>query len=106
MSSKNSTEVIIAGNVYSISSYESEEKLQKLVAYINTKHSELTGLAGYTKLAPDYQKCLLELNMADDYFSLLEKFESMKAAAESQENEIYNLKHQLITAQMKLEKKK
>ena len=35
MSSKNTTEVIIGGKVFTLGGYESEEYLQKIASYIN-----------------------------------------------------------------------
>ncbi len=40
MSSKNTTEVIIGGKVFTLGGYESEEYLQKIVSYINNKLAE------------------------------------------------------------------
>ena len=37
MSSKNTTEVIIGGKVFTLGGYESEEYLQKIASYINNK---------------------------------------------------------------------
>lgn len=106
MTSKNSSDVVIAGKVYSLSGYETEEKLQKIVAYINSKFGELSALNAFPKLTSDYQNVLLEMNLADDYFTVLEKYEALKQTVDAQENEIYSLKHQLITSQMKLEEMK
>ena len=36
MSSKNTTEVIIGGKVFTLGGYESEEHLQKIASYINS----------------------------------------------------------------------
>ena len=40
MSSKNTTEVIIGGKVFTLGGYESEEYLQKIASYINNKLAE------------------------------------------------------------------
>ena len=40
MSSKNNTEVILGGKVFTLSGYESEEYLQKVASYINNKLAE------------------------------------------------------------------
>ena len=39
-SSKNFTEVLIGGKVFTLSGFESEEYLQKVAAYINNKINE------------------------------------------------------------------
>ena len=40
MSAKTNAEVVIGGKVYTLSGFESEEYLQKIASYINTKISE------------------------------------------------------------------
>ena len=47
MSSKNKTEVLIAGKIFTLSGYESEEYLQKVATYINNKIAEFKKLDGY-----------------------------------------------------------
>ena len=53
MSSKNDTEVIINGKIYTISGYESEEYLQKVASYINNKINEFNRIDAYKKLGLD-----------------------------------------------------
>ena len=43
MSAKTNAEVVIGGKVYTLSGFESEEYLQKIASYINTKISEAEG---------------------------------------------------------------
>lgn len=106
MSSRNYTDVIIAGKVYTLGGYESEEYLQKVAGYLNGKNSELRKVDGFLRQTPDYQNILLQLNVADDYFKAAGQLEELKEKAEEQEKEIYGLKHQLVTAQLKLEELK
>lgn len=106
MNSRNYTDVIIAGKVYTLGGYESEEYLQKVAGYLNGKNSELRKLDGFLRQTPDYQNILLQLNVADDYFKASEQLEELKVQTEEQEREIYSLKHQLVTAQLKLEELK
>ena len=68
MTGKSEIEVIIGGKVYYISGYESEEYLQKVASYINSKISDFEGEDAYKRLNSQYQNLLLLLNMADDYF--------------------------------------
>ncbi len=49
MSSKNKTEVLIDGKIYTLSGYESEEYLQRVATYINNKLAELKKLDGYAR---------------------------------------------------------
>ena len=104
MDSRNYTDVIIAGKVYTLGGYESEEYLQRIAGYLNVKNSELRKIDGFLRQTPDYQNILMQLNVADDYFKAAEELAEVKETAEAQEKELYALKHQLVTVQMKLEK--
>ena len=77
MSSKNDTEVILDGKIYTLSGYESEEYLQKVASYINNKINEFKEAEGYSRLTADMQKVLLELNIADDYFKAKKQADSL-----------------------------
>lgn len=103
MSSKNDTEVIINGKIYTLSGYESEEYLQKVATYMNNKITELKAMDGYKRLNVDMQRILLELNIADDYFKAKDQIEVLKQDLKAKENELYDLKHELIATQIKLE---
>jgi cell division protein ZapA len=46
---------------------------------------------------------LLELNIADDYFKAKEQIEKYELDAQQKERDLYNLKHELITDQVKSE---
>ena len=63
MSSKNKTEVLIDGKIYTLSGYESEEYLQRVATYINNKLAELKKLDGYARLSQELKSILLELNV-------------------------------------------
>ena len=60
MSSKNNTEVIIDGKIFTLSGYESEEYLQKVATYINNKIAEFKQDEGYKRQNIDVQKALLD----------------------------------------------
>lgn len=59
MSSKNTTEVIIGGKVFTLGGYESEEYLQKIATYINNKLAEFTKDDGFRN--DSRQRCVLIL---------------------------------------------
>ncbi|MCD8105210.1 MAG: cell division protein ZapA [Lachnospiraceae bacterium] len=103
MSSKNSTQVIIAGKIYTLSGYESEEYLQRVAAYLNGKISELRNLDGYQRLSPDMRSILLNLNAADDYFKMKNKVDELEQALSEKDRDIYELRHEIITSQIRLE---
>lgn len=103
MSAKTDTEVIIGGKVFTLSGYESEEYLQKVASYINNKVSEYGKNDQFRKQPLDIQNVLLQLNIADDYFKAKKQITILEEDIESKEKEIYDLKHELIAAQMKME---
>jgi cell division protein ZapA len=103
MASKTDTEVIIGGKVYTLSGYESEEYLQKVASYINNKIAEYNKIDGFKRQPIDTQNVLLQLNIADDYFKGKKQIEMMEEQLSEKEKELYDLKHQLIATQIKLE---
>ena len=103
MSTKTDTEVIIAGKVFTLSGYESEEYLQKVASYINNKVSEYNKVDSFKRQSLDTQNVLLQLNIADDYFKARKQISLKEEELQKKETEIYDLKHDLVAAQMKLE---
>ena len=103
MSSKNKTEVLIAGKIFTLSGYESEEYLQKVATYINNKIAEFKKLDGYNHQTKENKSILLELNIADDYFKAKKQVEMVEEELSEKDKELYDLKHELITAQIQLE---
>ena len=103
MSSKTDTEVIIDGKVFTLSGYESEEYLQKVASYINNKISEYNKLDSYRRQPMDTQAVLLQLNIADDFFKAKKQISILEEELQTKEKELYDLKHELISAQIKLE---
>lgn len=103
MSGKNDTEVIINGKIYTLSGYESEDYLQKVASYINNKISDFKAVDGYTRLNVDMQRTLLELNIADDYFKAKKQADSIEGELDSKDKQLYDVKHELIAAQIQIE---
>ena len=103
MSSKNKTEVLIAGKIFTLSGYESEEYRQKVATYINNKIAEFKKLDGYNHQTKENKSILLELNIADDYFKAKKQVEMVEEELSEKDKELYDLKHELINAQIKLE---
>ena len=101
MSSKTDTEVIIGGKVFTLSGYESEEYLQKVASYINNKMNEYNKVESFRRQPLDTQSVLLELNIADDYFKAKKLGDSLAEEIEGKNKEIYDLKHELISVQIK-----
>lgn len=103
MSSKIDTEVIIGGKVFTLSGYESEEYLQKVASYINNKVNEYGKVDSFRRQPLDMQSVLLQLNIADDYFKAKQQLAVLEEELQEKEKEMYDLKHELISAQIKLE---
>ena len=103
MSAKTSAEVVIDGKVYTLSGYEGEEYLQKVAGYINGKITEYDTLEDYRHLRLNMKITLIQLNIADDYFKAKAQVEKLERDLELKDKEIYDLKHDLISNQIKTE---
>ena len=103
MSAKSSAEVVIDGKVYTLSGYEGEEHLQKVAAYINNKIIEFDAIEDYRHLPLNMKNTLIQLNIADDYFKAKDQVTKLENDLEQKEKEIYDLKHDLISNQVKTE---
>ena len=103
MAAKTSAEVVIDGKVYTLSGYEGEEYLQKVAAYINNKISEFDGIEDYRHIPLNMKNTLIQLNIADDYFKAKAQVEKLERDLENKEKELYDLKHDLISNQVKRE---
>ena len=101
MSSKNNTEVILGGKVFTLSGYESEEYLQKVASYINNKLAEYSKEDSFRRQNAEVRANLMYLNIAEDYFKAKKLGDSLSEEMENKDKEIYDLKHELIAAQIK-----
>ena len=102
-SSKNYTEVIIDGKVFTLSGFESEEYLQQVSTYLNHKISECASSEGYGRQSAETRNILLALNIADDYFKAKNQADSMVTEDSNKEQQLYDLRHEVIESQIKLE---
>ena len=103
MSSRTDVEVIIGGKVFTLSGYESEEYLEKVASYINNKINEYSKIDSFKKQPADMQNFLLQLNIADDYFKAKKQISLLEEEIQRKEKELYDLKHELISSQIKME---
>lgn len=103
MDSKNYTDVLINGKIYTLGGNEEESYLQQVASYINEKMTGLQRQPGFLRQSEDYQAVMTYLNLADDYFK--EKQYAARLAENNQdlEKETYSLKHELVSTQMKME---
>ena len=103
MSAKTNAEVVIDGKVYTLSGYEEPEYLQKVAAYINSKINEINGMDGMKNLPANMKSVMIQLNIADDYFKAKSQVEKLERDLELKDRELYDLKHDLISNQIKTE---
>ena len=103
MDSRVDAEVLIGGKVYTLSGYESEEYFQKVASYINNKTAECGKADSFKKLPMDMQSVLLQINIADDYFKAKKQISILEEEVKGKEKELYDLKHELISHQIRLE---
>lgn len=103
MGSKNYTDVLIAGKIYTLGGLEEETYLQQVASYLNDKIAGLHRQDGFRKQPEDYQNVMTYLNIADDYFKEREHAGLLAVQKEELEKETYRLKHELVSTQMKLE---
>lgn len=103
METKNYTQVLIDGKIYTLGGSEDEAYLQRTASYVNEKNMQFRGIPGFSKQSADYQQVMIQLNLADDYFKALDYSEQMEEERNRMEKESYSLKHELVSTQMKLE---
>ena len=103
MPAKNTIKVLIGGKIITLSGYESEEYLQNVASYMNHKLAQLSELPGYNRQPVETKNTLLSLNIADDYFKAKKQISILEEELQGKEKELYDLKHELISAQIKLE---
>ena len=103
MSAKTDTEVIIGGKVLTVSGNESVEYLQKVASYLNNKINEYAKMDSFRRQSVDKQNMLIQLNIADDYFKARKQIDLLEQDLKAKDNELYDLKHELIATQIKLD---
>lgn len=102
-SSKNCTEVLIGGKVFTLSGFESEDYLQKISNYLNHKIADCESVEGYNRQSAETRSTLLALNIADDYFKAKRQGSVLENDVQQKDKEMYELKHELISTQIRSE---
>ncbi len=103
MNKQTDTDVIINGKKYTLSGYESNDYMQRVASYLNKKHDELVNQTDFRYLDKETQNILMQLNIADDYFKLKNQMKNKESEDDTKNNEIFDLKHEIIALQTKLE---
>lgn len=73
---KNKIEVLIGGKVYTIVGEEGPEYMQRIARYIDLKMEELGQAESIKRLSTSSMAVLTSINVADDYFKLLEELDN------------------------------
>ena len=89
------------GKNYVLGGEADETYLQRVATYVNSKAQELKKTQGYLRQTPDFQNLMLVMNLADDYFKAVNQAEALKQKQEQLEQEIYDLKHELVASRMR-----
>ena len=103
MAVKNTAQVVIGGKIFTLGGYESEEYFQKVASYINNKMAELSEMPGYSRQSAETKHTLLSLIVTDDYFKAKKQAEIFEQDLQQKDQEMYELKHELIALRMKIE---
>ena len=103
MAVKNTAQVVIGGTIFTLGGYESEEYFQKVASYINNKMAELSEMPGYSRQSAETKHTLLSLNDTDDYYKAKKQAEIFEQDLQQKDQEMYELKHELIALRMKIE---
>lgn len=102
MTEKNEVQVIIDGKVLTMSGFESNEYLQKVANYINDMIVEYYKADSFKHAGKDIQHRLIEINIADELFKARDKVEKLTEELKIKENELYDMKHDVINKEMAL----
>ena len=103
MNKQTDTDVVINGKKYTLSGYESNDYMQKVASYLNDKCAQMAQQTDFRYLDKETQNVLVQLNIADDYFKAKKQGGALESDIEAKDKEMYDLKHELISVQIKLE---
>ena len=106
MADKKVIKVLIAGKVMTMSGYESEEYMQKVAAYINSKIEEYEKTDAFRHASSDIRHRMLELNFADSYFKEKEHAEELEQRLKDKIDELDEMKHNYVNSQVMVEDQK
>ncbi len=106
MAEKRVIKVLIAGKVMTMSGYESEEYMQKVAAYINSKIEEYEKTDAFRHASSDIRHRMLELNFADSYFKEKEHADELEQRLKDKINELDEMKHNYVNSQVMVDDQK
>lgn len=91
---KNAVRLEILGREYTIKSDEGEERVQKIGEYVNRKIKEISESSKAISILN--VAILATLNIANDYFDLLEKQNKLTRAVEDKSGRLIEIIHSAI----------
>lgn len=101
--SRKMMEVIIDGKVYTLAGDESEEYMQRVASYVNSKIQEMKKMSSYKKLNKDLQGILLALNISDDLYKTKEILKLAKEEYDKKDQMIYTMTEQISAEKLQAE---
>lgn len=104
MKGKSKVQVVIGGKILTMGGYEDEVHIQRIASVVNHTIQELEETEAYRCLPADLKPVLIEINIADDLVKAKDYTEQLESDLRLKEDELAEVKHDLIEAQMKLEK--
>lgn len=104
MTQKHRVQVVIGGKVLTMGGLDDEVMIQRMAAHVNKKIQELEGTDAYRCLPTDLKPILIELNIAEDYMRAKEQIAQLEEDLRMKENELSQLKQELVETQVKLER--
>ncbi len=100
---KSETVVTIAGKNYTLMGYESDEYMQRVASFVNSRLEEYRKVDSYRRLPVDTQHVLILLNIADECFKTREQVEQLNEDLERRDKDLYDVKHTLVSEMSKNE---
>lgn len=100
---KSETVVTISGKNYTLMGYESDEYMQRVASFVNSRLEEYRKVDSYRRLPADTQNVLVLLNIADEYFKAREQVEQLNEDLERRDKDLYDVKHNLVSEMSKNE---
>ncbi len=97
MDNKNSTNVLIDGQVYTLSGIESEDYIQRVALYINNKLKGLKETENGQALNTRLLNVLLALNIADDLYKEKDKLEEKDSELKRMTDEMRRLNDEIAS---------
>lgn len=103
MAEKRDIPVVLNDKIYTLSGYENDDYIQRVVNYINEKLAECKSSEQFRRMSKEHQNMLVALNIADDFFKARNQAENLTEEDTEKEKQLYDLRHEMIEAQIKHE---